>query len=216
MEITNLAKALVAAQKEMSGAKKDSTNPHFKSKYADLASVDAAIGPAAAKHGLGYFQRVVERDNAAAVETVILHESGEMLECGVVAVPVSKSDAQGYGSAMTYARRYSLSAAFGVCPEDDDGNAAAKAAPKPVASISPNDVGKEFWARAAADGDEEINYLAGLRDSIRGLLKREQGEAAATEFYAIKDIEEASAVWSQFDSKERSAIKAYKPVAKAA
>lgn len=130
MEIKNLASALVKAQAEMSGAKKDSSNPFFKSKYADLASVDAAIGPAAAKHGLGYIQVAHNHESAAAIETIIVHESGETFACGVVVVPVAKADAQGFGSAMTYARRYSLSAAFGVCPEDDDGNAAAKAVPK--------------------------------------------------------------------------------------
>lgn len=82
--------------------------------------------------------------------------------------------------------------------------------------VRPNAAGEEFWARCAAEGGDELNYLVGLRDSIRALLKRNESEAAATEFYAIKDIEEASAVWSQFDSKERSAIKAFKPVKVAA
>lgn len=135
MTITNLAASLVKAQAEMGGAKKDSANPFFKSRYADLSSVDAAIGPVAAKYGLAYLQVSHERENAAAIETIIVHESGESYACGVVAVPVSKADAQGFGSAMTYARRYSLSAAFGVCPEDDDGNAATKAAPKSAGAL---------------------------------------------------------------------------------
>lgn len=132
-----LAAALVKAQSEMSGAKKDKANPFFKSKYADLASVDEAIGAVASKHGLGYIQIAHERENAAAIETIIIHESGEAYSCGIVSCPVSKADAQGYGSATTYARRYSLSAAFGVCPEDDDGNAATKAKPEPIADASP-------------------------------------------------------------------------------
>jgi len=128
----SLFAALVKAQAEMTGAKKDSNNPFFKSKYADLSSVDAAIGPALEKNGLGYIQVAHDIDGHAAIETVIIHESGETFNCGIVSCPVSKADAQGYGSAMTYARRYSLSAAFGVCPEDDDGNAATK---KPVQSV---------------------------------------------------------------------------------
>jgi len=60
------------------------------------------------------------------VETVLIHESGEILECGTLHVPASKQDPQGYGSALTYARRYSLMAACGIAPEDDDGNSASR------------------------------------------------------------------------------------------
>lgn len=125
-----LMTALVAAQAEMDNAVKDSKNPFFKSNYADLTSVMGVIKPAFAKHGLGFIQVCHEAEDAAKIETIIIHSSGETISCGCVAVPVSKSDAQGYGSALTYARRYSLAAAVGVGAEDDDGNAAAKAAPK--------------------------------------------------------------------------------------
>lgn len=129
-------------------------------------------------------------------------------------------EVQNIGAVETYQRRYLWVTAMEIVEHDaldaTTGSEKAEKPAKPVASISPNDVGKDFWNRAATEGGEEINYLVGLRDSIRGLLKREQGEAAATEFYAIKDIEEASAVWSQFDSKERGAIKSFKPVKAAA
>jgi len=129
--ITALATALSKAQGEMRGAVKDSTNPFFRSKYADLASVVEAIREAFANNGLSYTQRVEPTDkNEVRVETIILHSSGEWISCGILNLPVSKNDAQGFGSALTYARRYGLSAAVGVAPEDDDGNAAAKAAPK--------------------------------------------------------------------------------------
>lgn len=121
-----LAAAFCRAQKAFLGAAKDSTNPHFKSKYADLESVMAAIKPALAENGLSFIQRMIDNPTAASVETIIIHESGEAMSCGVLAVPVSKADAQGFGSAMTYARRYSLAAAFGIAPEDDDGNGATK------------------------------------------------------------------------------------------
>lgn len=126
----NLFAALSKAQSEMGKARKDSTNPHFRSKYADLESCVDAVHGALAANGLAYVQRVHDADRAACVETIIMHESGEMFECGKVSVPVSKIDAQGYGSALTYARRYSLSAAFGLATEDDDGNAATKAKPQ--------------------------------------------------------------------------------------
>ena len=129
--IAGLAAALAKAQGAMKGAIKDSANPFFKSKYADLASVVEAIRAAFSANGLSYIQTVEpsEKDEVR-VETTLLHASGEWISCGVLSLPVSKVDAQGYGSALTYARRYSLSAAVGVAPEDDDGNAASAAKPK--------------------------------------------------------------------------------------
>ena len=128
--IAGLAAALAKAQGQMKGAVKDSANPFFKSKYADLASVVEAIRSAFAANGLSYVQSVEPSDkDEVRVKTTILHSSGEWIGCGVLALPVSKADAQGYGSALTYARRYSLSAAVGVAPEDDDGNAATVAKP---------------------------------------------------------------------------------------
>ena len=116
--------ALVKAQAEIGAALKDSTNPHFKSKYADLASVVSAIKPVAAKHGLGYVQKFHPAEGGVCIETIIVHESGEQIETGPLFVPASKQDAQGYGSASTYTRRYSLQTAFGVPADDEDGNAA--------------------------------------------------------------------------------------------
>lgn len=117
--------AFVKAQAEIEKASKDKTNPHFRSKYADLGAVVDAIKPALEKNGLAFMQKFHRDDAGVTVETIIIHESGETLSNGVLNVPASKKDAQGFGSACTYARRYSLQAAFGVAPEDDDGNAAS-------------------------------------------------------------------------------------------
>lgn len=118
--------AFVKAQAEIEKASKDKTNPHFRSKYADLGAVVDAIKPALEKHGLAFMQKFHENPDGVAVETIIIHESGESFSNGVLHVPATKRDAQGYGSAATYCRRYSLQAAFGVAPEDDDGNAASQ------------------------------------------------------------------------------------------
>jgi len=131
-----LFSAMAKAFPEIEGALKDSTNPHFKSKYADLTSVSLAIKPALAKHGLFYRQASHIMEGGVCVETFICHASGQEISCGQFYAPATKNDAQGYGSAFTYARRYSLSAAFGVCPEDDDGNAAVASAPKPQPAIN--------------------------------------------------------------------------------
>ena len=122
--------AYAKAFPEIEGALKDSLNPHFKNKYADLSAVTSAIKPALAKYGLAYVQISHIAEGGVCIETVITHSSGESMSCGKFFAPATKNDAQGYGSAFTYARRYSLSAAFGVCPEDDDGNAASQA-PQP-------------------------------------------------------------------------------------
>lgn len=118
--------AFVKAQAEIEKASKDKSNPHFRTKYADLGAVVDAIKPALEKHGLAFMQKFHHDDRGISVETIVIHESGEQLSNGILNVPASKIDAQGFGSACTYARRYSLQAAFGVAPEDDDGNAASK------------------------------------------------------------------------------------------
>ena len=120
---TSIAAALVAAQAEMEPARKQSNNPHFKAKYADLAAVMDACMEALHKHGIAVIQPAGRDEHGPYVETVLLHTSGERLDCKVPLI-FSKNDMQGYGSAMTYARRYGLMAMAGVAPEDDDGEGA--------------------------------------------------------------------------------------------
>lgn len=123
----NIASAFVKAQKEFGPALKTNTNPHFKSKYADLSACVEAVIDALNNNGIGLIQQCHESANGVIVETMFIHESGETLSCGNLHVPAAKQDPQGYGSALTYARRYSLMAACGIAPEDDDGNAGSKA-----------------------------------------------------------------------------------------
>lgn len=132
-EIGELAKALAAAQGEIGNVLKSKSNPFFKSSYADLAACwDAARGPLS-KHGLSVLQLPVPCEgNSVALETVLAHSSGQWIS-STSAMPVSKGDAQGHGSALTYLRRYALCAVIGLAQEDDDGNAAsAKETQKPV------------------------------------------------------------------------------------
>lgn len=122
--------AFVKAQKAFGPALKTSTNPHFRSKYADLSACVEAVIDALNDNGIGLIQTVHECNDGALVETIFIHESGESLSCGKLHVPATKHDAHGFGSALTYARRYSLMSACGIAPEDCDGNAA-------VASVKP-------------------------------------------------------------------------------
>ena len=133
-----IAGALVSAQKTMGKALKQSSNPHFKSKYADLSSViDACMG-SLNDAGIAVIQPTGEDENGRYVETRLIHAaSGDTLSCRVPLI-VAKNDMQGYGSAVTYARRYGLMAMTGIAPEDDDGNAAAKAPPMIETPKRPN------------------------------------------------------------------------------
>jgi hypothetical protein len=121
-----IAAAFVKAQADFGPALKTSQNPHFRSKYASLDACIEAVIDALHKHGIGLLQRTLPCENGVAVETLLVHTSGETLSGGVLHVPASKQDPQGYGSALTYARRYHLLTTCGIAPEDDDGNAASR------------------------------------------------------------------------------------------
>ena len=122
--LTKLAPALVSAQAEITWATKDSTNPHFKNRYADLQSVIEAIKPALNKNGIFFSQHPTPSDaGTLGLTTILLHSSGEWIEDTAI-IPLPKNDPQGYGSAMTYGRRYGLAAICGLFQSDDDGEAA--------------------------------------------------------------------------------------------
>mgnify|MGYP001302732064 CR=1 FL=1 len=205
--IKELATALAKAQGKLKGALKDASNPFFKSKYADLASVVEAIRQPFAENGLSYVQTIESSDkDEVRIETMLLHASGEWLSCGVLAVPVSKADAQGYGSALTYARRYGLSAACGVAPEDDDGNAATKA--KGV--IKPSDGAMESL---------EVDIQTAVRDvaeEVKVLMSGGHTQKAVEWLEAANFTTEAKiACWDLLPSNFRSAIKKYQDGKKA-
>jgi hypothetical protein len=161
--------AFVKAQAEIEKASKDKTNPHFRNKYADLGAVVDAIKPALERHGLAFLQKFHHDDKGITVETIIIHESGETLSNGTLNVPASKMDAQGFGSACTYARRYSLQAAFGVAPEDDDGNAASGGT-KSAASRQPATAIAEHEP-AEADADAAIVAQLNAAATVPDLVK---------------------------------------------
>lgn len=132
----NLAKAFVAAQGEIQAAIADSTNPHFRSKYADLSSLLVTCKPVLAKHKLAVIQSPCDAEGGrVGLSTIIMHESGEMLRLEPFSSPITKQDPQGVGSAITYMRRYALKAALAIPEEDDDANIAS-APPEPAAVVS--------------------------------------------------------------------------------
>lgn len=131
--IKELATALAKSQAEIENASKNAANPHFRSKYADLAEVLNTVRPVFAKHGIAVIQAPSYDNGIASVETMLTHASGEWMS-NICSAPVSKQDAQGVGSAITYLRRYSLAAFAGVAQEDDDGNASVGQHPRKQAT----------------------------------------------------------------------------------
>lgn len=129
--IAAIAKAMAKVQASVEGAIKGKPNPAFKgTKYADLRSVWDACREALTNNGVSVLQFPGEMNGThMMLTTQLCHESGEWIRAPL-SIPLSKVDAQGYGSAVTYSRRYALAAVVGVCPEDDDGNAATKFAPR--------------------------------------------------------------------------------------
>jgi len=162
-----VAAALVKAQKEFGPALKSSTNPHFKNRYADLAACVEAVVDALNNNGIALTQRVSSYDSGVIVETVFIHESGEVINCGQLQVPATKQDAQGYGSALTYARRYSLMAACGIAPEDDDGNAASRRPSAPAQPIP--DITDHLSAiEASASSDDLAKAYSAAYEACQG------------------------------------------------
>lgn len=161
--IKNLAMAMNKAQSEMGGAHKGANNPFFKSKYADLGAVVEAVKQPFADNGLSYVQFPIENNGRIGVETILMHLSGEWLS-NEFTVQLSKQDAQGAGSAITYCRRYGLQAIAGIPSEDDDGNAASKQAKPSADDLS--------WVKAITDGNAKLEDLNDpkYREYIKGLL----------------------------------------------
>jgi len=189
-----LINQLIKAYSEITSAEFDKVNPHFKSKYASLESVIKAVKPSLLKHGILYRQVSKYTENGICIET-IFHGHGEELGTGEIFLPVDKRTAQGFGSALTYARRYSLSLACGIgSEEDDDGNQAEKeVGKKPVPKKTPvakkpetveqkkgvekveDDKGADFdeaWANAFVEGFiKSVSGLAETPDDVKKQYK---------------------------------------------
>jgi hypothetical protein len=204
-EHKNIHMALVAAQAEMGGVKKGSVNPAFKSKYADLSDVVAAVSGPLNAQGIAFYHVPATLDGERVMWTFLSHGASETkIECAVPLI-IGKQDMQGYKSASTYAKRIGLESLTGVAPEDDDGNAAAKAAPRyiPTVSVAPLDAnGKsnkeikeayerlsrmlancstlddmEGWLEISADDRDDLPE--DMHESLRGAYKRKRDELKA-------------------------------------
>lgn len=160
--ISEIAKALNEVRKNIKQPEKNANNPFFKSKYVMLEGVVDAIDKALPK-GFAYTQEVTSDGNQISVSTFLMHESGQYIQFDPLNVPVGKNDAQAFGSAETYARRYTLSAVFGVTSDvDDDGNQATKSAPKE----QPHK--RKYGRQAPAKAPSKPMATAEDKDTIKG------------------------------------------------
>lgn len=169
--IKQLSAALLKAQRSIKFASKDANNPHFKSKYADLPAVIDAIKPALNDAGLVFLQTFSPSEAGfIAVTTRLMHETGEWIE-DTATVPLPKSDPQGYGSAATYARRYSLAAITGLYQDDDDGNAASNTKPAQIAKVTAKQA-SDLQALADEVGADVAAFLGYVSTQLRTDIKK--------------------------------------------
>ena len=198
-----ISTALLAAKRNFTPALKDKINPAFKGqnvKYADLAACLHAVDDACLDAGIVLYQETSEDPRGVTVETVFLHESGETLRCGKLHVPASKNDAQGFGSALTYARRYSLLTACGIASEDDDGNAATKTKPSIVIPAPPS-------IESLGINSNRQHVIDDVAEAIKDRFASTDLIGAYEEYLGITDNDEKTALWQALPSHIRSAIK---------
>ena len=193
--------AFLRAQMRFGPALKSATNPHFRSKYADLSACVEAVIDALNSEGLALTQETIPNSEGVSVRTVLLHTSGGRLFLGELFMPAIKLDPQGFGSALTYCRRYSLLAAMGLAPEDDDGNSASKAPPKKSMINSPT-MGAFDSLHPARQ-----SIVVDVAEAIKERFAVDDIVGAYEEYNGLTEVEEKTGLWSLLDSKVRSAIK---------
>ena len=188
--------ALAKAQGKIDAARKDAVNPHFKSKYADLSAVWAAVRPALSESGISVTQWPVNgSDDKVHLVTRLAHEGEWMMS--EFSLPVSKRDAQGCGSALTYLRRYGLSAAVGVvADDDDDGNAAVKSAAPVERDVFGLSQGTKGASKAGSRPDYE-KLVLGIRNAptVRALEEWQKNNAAGIDKLPPEWVDELRVEW---------------------
>jgi hypothetical protein len=199
-----IAKALAAAQAEMSNPAFDSQNPHFRSRFASLAAVRNAVVPVLSKHGICLTQNLQTQEKGLACFTTLWHESGEYLTFGPLVMPASKPDAQGMGSAATYARRYAMMAVCGVVGDDDDDANSASGKPAPAVAVNAGKgIGIHSPLGDAPPSDDAVQYADAIKESIGDAdeIKKIHADLhnEGEELYR--------SVWALLDAKTRSAFK---------
>lgn len=182
--------ALSKAQGEVENASKASSNPHFKSKYADLAEILNTVRPTFSAHGIAIIQSSAYDGQMVTVSTVLAHSTGGFISSAASCVP-AKTDGQGIGAATTYLRRYALAAMAGIAQEDDDGNSASHNKPLPA---SPFDISaiKTKIVELGIDEEALLSFIGAT--SINSLSSEQARKALAAIAKKEKQISDAHQV----------------------
>lgn len=187
----NIHAAFAAAYQEVQNPTRNATNSHFGNAYATLEEVLAQVKPVLATHGLLLLQPIVSDGEGVGVRTIIRNADGDELDFGSFVLPLAKKDAQGAGSCISYARRYSLKSLWGLAEEDDDGNEAAKSTPK----VEPKpDANPQPSAEALAWEATVSAYTAhGTKPAVMERLgKPTSGKKALAAYHALSDAEKGA------------------------
>ena len=202
--IAKLASALASFQAEVKDPRRDGNNPHFCSKYVQIDGLLDAVRPVLSKHGLSVVQSTGGNGQDISVTTMILHTSGEWIETDALVLKAVKADPQGAGSAVTYGRRYGLSAALGVAwDDDDDGNAASTPQRKPAAIDAKSETLHKIMAdmktyKVSGDDMREICKRHYGKDGSKDLTEKEAVDLAANlEKYALEIADEEAVMMGE-------------------
>ena len=173
-QINEISKAMSIAQGQIQPASKDSTNPHFRSKFSSLAAVWDVIREPLANNGLSVWQDITNHEKGISVETKIVHISGQWVEFGPLVMPVKSHDPQSYGSCSSYGKRYALCAALGVVSSDDDDGETAMNSHR-------NETQQQTYKEGVAS-DAQLKYLRSLADA--------QTQEKILSFYKIDSLDQ--------------------------
>lgn len=202
--IAKIAEALAAFQSEVKDPRRDGNNPHFKSKYVQIDGLLDAVRPVLSKHGLSIVQSTGGDGQDISVTTMILHTSGEWIETDALVLKAQQVTPQGAGSAVTYGRRYGLSAALGVAwDDDDDGNAASTPQRKPTAIDAKSEALHKIMAdmkayKVSGDDMREICKRHYGKDGSKDLTEKEAVDLASNlEKYALEIADEEAVLMGE-------------------
>lgn len=204
-----LFSALAQAQAKIENASKNASNPHFRSKYADLAEVLSTIREVFPENGLSLIQSPSFDGSVVSVTSILAHSGGGYLTSTLSCVP-AKTDAQGVGAATTYLRRYGGAAIAGIAQEDDDGNAAAhnrKPLPPKAGGNVVQMFGKPLDGAWDNIDDADRVTIHGIAGDVKELLAQDAPLDACRAYLSAGSHENKMALWTLLDSKQRATLK---------
>ena len=190
--ISKLAAALAAFQADIKDPMRSGENPHFRSRYVQIDGLLDAVRPVMAQHGLSFIQSTGGDGQAVSVTTMVMHTSGEWIETDALVLKAVKADPQGAGSAITYGRRYSLSAALGVAWDDDDDGNAASGKPRVKAKKADNSLKAEAKESAIKSVMEQMIGLQIPVEMVKEIMRQKYGKNSSEQLTPEEAVDMAN------------------------